>query len=62
MCHWFVMQVGMILGFFTAWPVNRRTKEKMDFRKHLAMMIAEMRERTRKSTRPIEPREPRQRL
>ena len=42
--HWFMMQVGIILGFFTAWPVNRRLvrsgiKEKMDHRTHLAMLI-----------------------
>ena len=45
--HWFMMQIGMIIGFFTAWPVNhwlvlRGIKEKMDHRKHLAMMIEEM--------------------
>jgi hypothetical protein len=22
--HWFMMQIGMILGFVTSWPVNRR--------------------------------------
>jgi hypothetical protein len=32
--YWFMMQIGMIVGFFTAWPVNTwliRTgwKEKM---------------------------------
>lgn len=32
--YWFMMQIGMIIGFFTAWPVNTwliRTgwKEKM---------------------------------
>ncbi len=42
--HWFMMQVGMILGFFTAWPVNRLLvrrgiKEKMDYRKHLVMPL-----------------------
>jgi len=21
--HWFLMQIGMILGFATSWPVNR---------------------------------------
>ena len=21
--HWFTMQIGMILGFLTSWPVNR---------------------------------------
>jgi hypothetical protein len=47
--HWFMMQVGMIVGYFTAWPVNRwlvqsGIKEKMDHRKHLAMMVEQMRE------------------
>jgi hypothetical protein len=37
----------MIVGFFTAWPVNRRLvrrgiKEKMDHRTHLAMMIEQI--------------------
>jgi Domain of unknown function (DUF4396) len=46
--HWFMMQVGMIVGYVTAWPVNRRLvqsgiKEKMDRRKHLAMMVERMR-------------------
>jgi cytochrome c-type biogenesis protein CcmH/NrfF len=45
--HWFMMQVGMIVGFFTAWPVNRRLvragiKEKMDHRTHLASMVEQM--------------------
>jgi hypothetical protein len=45
--HWFMMQVGMIVGFFTAWPVNRLlvrsgVKEKMDRRKHLAMMVEQL--------------------
>jgi hypothetical protein len=45
--HWFMMQVGMIVGFFTAWPVNcrlvrRGIKEKMDHRTHLAMMIEQI--------------------
>jgi hypothetical protein len=45
--HWFMMQIGMVIGFFTAWPVNRRlirsgVKEKMDHRKHLAMIVEEM--------------------
>jgi Domain of unknown function (DUF4396) len=22
--HWFMMQIGMMLGFLTSWPVNRR--------------------------------------
>jgi hypothetical protein len=21
--HWFTMQIGMMLGFLTSWPVNR---------------------------------------
>jgi cytochrome c-type biogenesis protein CcmH/NrfF len=47
--HWFMMQIGMIVGFFTAWPVNRSLvrsgiKEKMDHRTHLATMIEQMRE------------------
>ena len=47
--HWFMMQVGMIVGYFTAWPVNRwlvqsGIKEKMDDRKHLAMMVEQMRD------------------
>jgi hypothetical protein len=47
--HWFMMQVGMIVGYFTAWPVNRwlvrsGIKEKMDHRKHLAMMLEQMRD------------------
>lgn len=41
---WFQMQVGMMLGFLTAWPVNRwlvvhRVKPKMDHRRHLAMLL-----------------------
>lgn len=44
--HWWMMQVGMIVGFFTAWPVNRWLirkgwKEKMDHRKQLATMVEE---------------------
>lgn len=47
--HWFMMQVGMIVGFFTAWPVNRwlvrrGIKEKMDHRTHLAMMVERIRQ------------------
>jgi hypothetical protein len=47
--HWFMMQVGMIVGYFTAWPVNRwlvqsGIKEKMDHRKHLAMMVEQLRD------------------
>lgn len=43
---WFQMQIGMILGYFTAWPVNkwlvsRGIKEKMDYRRHLGMMVQE---------------------
>ncbi len=50
--HWFMMQVGMIVGYFTAWPVNRwlvqsGIKEKMDHRKHLALMVERMTESER---------------
>jgi hypothetical protein len=42
--HWFMMQIGMIVGFATAWPVNawlirRGWKEKMDRRTHLAAVL-----------------------
>ena len=48
--HWFMMQLGMIVGYFTAWPVNRwlvqsGMKEKMDDRKHLAMMVEQLRDK-----------------
>jgi hypothetical protein len=44
---WFQMQIGMILGYFTSWPVNkwlvsRGIKEKMDHRRHLGAMLKEM--------------------
>lgn len=44
----YIMQAGMIVGYFTAWPVNRwlvqsGIKEKMDHRKHLATMVEHMR-------------------
>jgi hypothetical protein len=44
---WFEMQVGMILGFLTSWPVNRwlvsrGIKEKMDHRRHLGMLLEEL--------------------
>jgi hypothetical protein len=47
--YWFQMQIGMILGYFTAWPVNRwlvssGIKEKMDHRRHLGMMVRRMAE------------------
>lgn len=47
--YWLMMQIGMILGYFTAWPVNRRLvssgiKEKMDERTHLAMLVEQFRE------------------
>jgi hypothetical protein len=47
--HWWMMQVGMVIGFFTAWPVNgwlvrRGWKEKMDRRTHLAPLVRERRE------------------
>jgi hypothetical protein len=46
--HWFMMQVGMILGYFTAWPVNRLLvqrgiKEKMDHRTHVADLVERLR-------------------
>ena len=46
---WSMMQLGMIVGFFTAWPVNRwlvrsGVKEKMDHRKQLALMVEQVRE------------------
>lgn len=48
--HWWMMQVGMVVGFFTAWPVNRWLirkgwKEKMDHRKHLAMKLEQLQDR-----------------
>ncbi len=47
--HWWMMQVGMIVGYFTAWPANRwlvkrGIKEKMDSRTHLAEMVERERE------------------
>jgi hypothetical protein len=47
--HWLMMQIGMILGFATAWPVNRwlvrrGTKEKMDVRTHLAPLVERLRD------------------
>ena len=46
--HWWMMQVGMIAGFFTAYPVNRWLlqrgwKEKMDPRPEVASMVEEIR-------------------
>jgi hypothetical protein len=46
--HWWMMQVGMVVGFVTAYPVNRLLvkrgwKEKMDYRTHLAEMLDEER-------------------
>jgi cytochrome c-type biogenesis protein CcmH/NrfF len=56
--HWFMMQIGMILGFFTAWPVNRRlveqgTKEKMDYRDHLATMVEQLRREPEQRSRQL---------
>jgi hypothetical protein len=56
--HWFMMQVGMTLGFVTAWPVNRwllrrGIKEKMDHRKHLAKMAEELRHRQATADAPL---------
>jgi hypothetical protein len=47
--HWFMMLIGIVLGFFTAWPVNRLLlrrgiKEKMDHRKHLGEMAEHLRD------------------
>ncbi len=46
--HWWMMQVGMAVGFFTAWPVNRWLvrvgwKEKMDPERHIGMMAEQLR-------------------
>lgn len=50
--HWWMMQVGMILGFLTAFPVNRWLvrqgwKEKMDYWMHLADEIEQVRAQRR---------------
>lgn len=42
--HWWMMQVGMVVIYFTAWPVNRWLirngwQGMMDHRRHLAMMV-----------------------
>jgi Domain of unknown function (DUF4396) len=60
--HWWMMQVGMILGFFTAYPVNRMLvrrgwKEKMDHGGRLAEMVSRRRDelagpRDRRRRRP----------
>jgi hypothetical protein len=47
--HWWMMQVGMVIGFFSAYPVNRWLlsqgwKEKMDERTHLADMVEKRRQ------------------
>ena len=52
--HWFMMQIGMIVGYFTAWPVNRLLvergiKEKMDHRVHLAAMVEKLRDGDREA-------------
>ncbi len=44
--HWWMMQIAMIVGYATAWPVNRwlishHWKEKMDYRRHLAHTLAQ---------------------
>ena len=48
--HWLMMQIGMILGYGTSWPVNRLLlklgwKEKMDPRLHVAEMLGTRLER-----------------
>jgi hypothetical protein len=58
---WFQMQIGMILGYFTAWPVNRwlvsnGIKEKMDYRRHLGMLVRQTAEDRSGQDEPI-PRE-----
>ncbi len=45
---WLMMQVGMILGFLTSWPVNRALlqkgwKEKMDPRARVGELLDESR-------------------
>jgi hypothetical protein len=47
--HWWMMQVGMVIGYATSWPVNRRLvtsgiKETMDRRRHLADMVEALRD------------------
>ena len=47
--HWWMMQIGMILGFLVAYPVNRWLiykgwKEKMDHRRHIASLMEDTRE------------------
>jgi Domain of unknown function (DUF4396) len=42
--HWLMMQLGMIVGYFTSWPVNRWLvargwKEKMSSQAHAAEML-----------------------
>jgi hypothetical protein len=54
---WFQMQIGMMLGYCTAWPVNRwlvskGIKEKMDHRRHLATMLEQMAEKRHDADEP----------
>ena len=56
---WFQMQIGMICGFFTAWPVNkwlvsRGIKEKMDYRRHLGTMLQQMADEDGATREPAE--------
>lgn len=42
-----MMQVGMVVGYLTAWlvngwPIKKGWKEKMDSRRHLGMMVEEL--------------------
>lgn len=51
--HWWMMQVGMVVGYLTAWPVNRALvrlgwKEKMDRRVHLADEVERLHEHSRR--------------
>lgn len=55
--HWWMMQVGMAVGFLTAYPVNRRLvqrgwKEKMDHRTHLADAVERNRRGPHRSDAP----------
>jgi hypothetical protein len=58
--HWLMSQIGMIVGFFTAWPVNlwlvrSGVKEKMDHRTQLATIVEQM--RTAQATEELPARE-----
>ncbi len=51
--HWFMMQVGMVIGFLTSWPVNawllrKGWKERMSVDAHVADMLEHRRDRRRR--------------